>query len=467
MFQRWFRRLCASLLLAAAVQSQLHASETPLTLEAVLAAAQVNHPDVQSQARLVAALEANEQSYRGSWDAYIESTANIASHGTYDGDFIDTKLVQPLPFAGMNVYGGYRISGGKFPQYEGGLQTLDAGELYAGLSWNVLESFAIDGNRLALYRARLKAAQQRFKARATALKIQTRAITTYYEWLAASAMQKLYQRQLRLVQQREAMLAAQVASGNRAKIYAVENQQYGLQRQNDLGLAQVAVTTTANRLNLFVLRTDTALHPRALSAPVRLLEDKVPADFAANAPASPLPELEILRLEQDLLSAEVRVANNQRLPKLVVDAKVKRDLGNGAAELAGTDVDVGAYLKYPLQNRKARGRAAEITSRLAAVEHQIIAVQNRWDVGIANLTEQIRMYDQIADNTRQEYQLAMALEDAEHRRWQSGDGDLLLVNIREQNTAKAGLRHIKALVEQRKLWAKYLESVGYLVVSAE
>jgi outer membrane protein TolC len=51
---------------------------------------------------------------------------------------------------------------------------------------------------------------------------------------------------------------------------------------------------------------------------------------------------------------------------------------------------------------------------------------------------------------RREVKLALALEDAERTRFEQGDSHLLIVNIREQQTAEAELREVDALLDYQR-----------------
>ena len=436
-----------------------------LTVRDVVNNAVQNHPDIRSQRSLIRMYESEQLSKLGKWDAYLESSANIATHKTYSGDYIDTKVVQPIPFAQMKAYGGYRISGGKFPSYEGGLETLDLGEVYGGVQWSVLESFSVDADRLELFKTNLKIAQQEAKATLTTLKVQSYAIKAYYEWLAAEAARRIYVDQYQLAKVRTEMIARQIREGNFAEIYATENEQYLLQRQNELALATMAVTTASNSLGLFMTAAGQAVQPLELLAPVELLENVAAIQTTAWNDADQVlpPSIRLAKMELSFIEQQVAFQKMQRLPKLIVDAKIKRDFGNGPAELANPDFDVSTLLQYPLQNRQARGAADAIEWRVRMLEQSILSQTNEWNVTLKNMREQLSANAIVAKNTAQESVLAMKLAAAERARWRQGDSTLLAVNIREQNTAKAKIRHVKALLDQHKLWAEYLNNTSTIL----
>lgn len=446
-----------------------------LHLHTVLHRALESHPGLLSQTALVNSYEQKVLATRGAFDPEFRSTANMAGHSYYDGDWMQVGVYQALPFAEVKTYAGYRISGGNFPTYEGGIPTLDGGEIFAGLEWNLLSSFATDPSRLKVLLAGQDLQTQKLKASLTALKVQESAIKAYAAWLASVANADIYAHLVDLAEERQTMLEKQIRSGDIASLYRLENQQYLMQRGNDLSWYEQEVSNTSNLLSLF-LRTETGQMrlPSSAEASPQDLENWLTAPGVFPPMPETVPEnhwethpvLAALLTRIRALELQNEVAEVDRYPDLVIKATAKRDLGNGPNSLAGNDFDLGAQLRYPLGARTARGKLGSNEWELRALEQTYRWERDQMERAYERIRQQWNTMQRIARNTAREFALAEELEKAEYRRWREGDSELLAVNIRENATAKAASNHIKAIWDLWKIRAEWLTLTMQFVVES-
>ncbi len=69
------------------------------------------------------------------------------------------------------------------------------------------------------------------------------------------------------------------------------------------------------------------------------------------------PELDVMKLEQQVVENKVALADNALLPKLDLTASIARDVGAGSETLEGTETKVGLSFSYPLGNERQKQSA--------------------------------------------------------------------------------------------------------------
>jgi len=157
------------------------------------------------------------------------------------------------------------------------------------------------------------------------------------------------------------------------------------------------------------------------------------------------PEPRRLALLGQQLEVERRWARNQLWPALDVGVSVGKDFGAGSPTRSPWQLDVFATLEIPVLPRLALSRIAAVDAsleRTRALERQ---AHDRVAADVADAVSQLRTARERAAIAEREVELAFELERAELARYALGDSNLVYVNLREQATAEARLRHVDAL----------------------
>jgi outer membrane protein TolC len=154
-----------------------------------------------------------------------------------------------------------------------------------------------------------------------------------------------------------------------------------------------------------------------------------------------------LQLEAERANVDVRQASNLALPAFDGLVSGSQDVGSPTSEKRDKsqfELEAGVAFEVPLQRREAigklraaQGKLAQVTAKRRLSEQKIVAqVQGARTA----LTAAYAGLQQAERNV----ELARQMEDAERVKFERGDSDLLLVNIREQATADAAVLAVDA-----------------------
>lgn len=423
----------------------------PLQLADVLASSRQHAPQVLEALARVRGAEGKRLSAEGAFDTVFSAAADTRLTGYYDSRYAETKLTRPLEQWGGNVYGGYRISDGRFPIYEDKSYTNQFGEIKAGVVLALLRDRAIDDRRFNRTQADADIALADADRLFIAIGVQRRALDAYNQWVVAGERLEIVRNLLNLAQDRQKGLERQVTLGLRPRIILTENQQNILRRQTLVVEAEQALASAANTLSLYWRDAD--------GRPVIPSPAQLPSDLPAPLPL-PIDPKSALSMRPDLRTIDVRMQvardrlaldQNALLPRLDLNAEASRDIGpigEGGRSREGTETRIGLTFTLPLQRRAAQGRIMQTQAEIEAamlrgqgLREQIIAEIDT--IGVAVDATQ-RLLTLAGD----EQARAQDMAQAERRRFEMGASDFFLVNIREEAAADAALRKLDAAYRQ-------------------
>jgi outer membrane protein TolC len=257
---------------------------------------------------------------------------------------------------------------------------------------------------------------------------------------------------LQLAVERQEGLETRVQRGELAGIALVDNERLIVSRRAKLIEAEQKLEQAAIKLSLFL--RDVA------GTPLLAATDQLPPEFpSAEAPNETLvsadislalsrrPELWLLQLESERAGVEAREAANLVLPAFDGLVTGSQDVGEPTSakrDKSEFELEAGVQFEAPLQRREANGKLRAAQGKLAQVaakrrltEQKIVAqVQGSWTGLTAAYASLVQ--------ARRNAELAQQMENAERTKFERGDSDLLLVNIREQATADAAVLAIEA-----------------------
>lgn len=438
-----------------------------LGLDEVLAAAERAYPAIVA-AELERRVAAGElESAEGGFDASWKARATLTPLGYYDNVRAETTVEKPTALWGASAFAGWKLGTGEFPVYDGRLQTLDHGELRAGVQVPLWRNGPIDRRRANLERARLGLQLAELSITQQKIELRRAATQRYWGWVAAGRRVVIGAELLANVERRDAGIALRVETGDLPPIERVENQRALEQRRAGLVQAQRGLEQAAIELGLFLRG---ARGEPTLPGPERL-----PAAFPelASDSSEPLgdlriarerrPEAQSLDLQRQQQEIELDYAHNQLAPAIDVQVAAARDFGPPRAarpDLSETVVEASVLIELPIQTRLMRGRvevALANTERLRARER---LAGDRIDADVRDAHSAIGAARARIEATRREVALALELEAGERSRFEQGDSNLLLVNLREQQTAEALLREVDALLDYHRAQADLAAARG-------
>ncbi|WP_225205344.1 TolC family protein [Novosphingobium huizhouense] len=450
MIRRRLRALPAALALVVAGPSFAAAAPAaPLTLGEVLASSAQHQPQIleaiarerQADARLLAA--------QGAFDLVFDVDAQARALGYYDGTYADLRTTRPLPGNGGQVYGGYRLSLGDFPVYDGKQVTNGLGEFRAGAVFSLLRDRLIDERRGKRDLAGSDIEIAAFEREAVAIGVQRRAIDAYQQWVAAGLRLRLYRELADLARNRQASIERQVQLGARPAILAVENRQNMVRRSALVVRSEQELQLAANALSLFLRdQLGQRVTPTADRLPDAMPEGVRPRLEDTQVHLADRPDLKALTARIGQTETRAALAQNELRPRLDIRAEASKDFGAGSATRRPAEALVGLRFSLPLEQRSARGRIAEVAAERDALSQRQRLLEDQIGVEIANLRAQVRGAGELVRLAGDEAALARRMAEAERRRFDLGASDFLLVNLREESAADAALRTLDAALRE-------------------
>lgn len=435
---------CAGTTLPACAQTALEPAEVLESVDRSLPLLERARQDVVFSQGVV---EEASGAFDLSWTA-----GGKAVRGFYDNERLSTSIEQPVAALGGTAFAGYRAGRGLFAPYDTGASTLSSGELTVGFQMPLLRGRAVDERRANREQSLLGAQVAERSLDQARLLATRRALTAYWEWVAAGHQRAIARELLALAEARDQQLADGVALGQLAPIERTDNRRAILQRRSALVAAERQLEARAIALSLFYRSpAGEPLRPSADRLP-RLGRPPIPAGLSSEADAvqralAQRPERRELLAKRGQQEIDLRLAQNRTLPSLGLFAQGARDYGSGAASRVGSVFESGFTFQLPLQNRRGTGKRVQAEAKLAAVQQDLrwIEDQIRADVqdGFSALRAAVAALDVIAE----EVTVARELAELERDRFALGDSTQFLVNLRELATAEAALREARALAD--------------------
>ncbi|MFV1968643.1 MAG: TolC family protein, partial [Pirellulaceae bacterium] len=435
---------------------------TALRLQDVIDSVYASHPLLEAAflSRLIA--DGELLSSQGAFDLKLKGGGTSGPLGFYKTHRFGAGASQPL-FSGGDIFGGYKIGRGNFQPWFGERETDDGGEFSAGIAIPLAQNRQVDERRSARFRAA-------YGRDAVEPNIQTRTIAfiweasyAYWQWVAAGRNNQISRSLLEIAQQRSEGLTIRVDAGDLPRIELTDNQRLIVSRQAALIDAERKLRQSAIKLSLF-LRTvggqpivpARAQLPAAFPEAAQVAPEQMDGDIQRALPNR--PELQLLDFQRLQLEVDLAQARNLYLPAVDAVLFASKDTGRAASskrDKTPFELEASLQVSVPLQRRKARGKIQLIEGKLRQLSAKIRFTQDK----IATEVQQVyaarsAAYDRIA-KARESLELAHTMEQAERRKFELGDSNLLLVNLRELATADAAKTVLQAMLDYFRSQADY------------
>lgn len=419
-----------------------------LTLDEVLMSSLEHFPRIQRAVEEKLAREGDLLKAQGAFDLALEQDSLLWGSGYYEGRSVESRLVKPIPDANAKLSAGYRVANDDFPIYQQERVTNDAGEVNFGVVFSLWRDRDIDPRRYELLRSRLAVTEADLDLALARVVTQRNAARAYWRWVAAGRRVEIYRELVALADARMAGLERRVAAGDVAAIQVVENRQNLLRRQSLLTTAERDFDTAAIDLSLYL--RDAAgepLRPPPERAPPALQPLAAPPSHDRafiDAVLERRPEFARIDAGLDRERGRLRLAENELKPRVDLGLKAAQDLGGGSPTRERFDTIVDVTVSIPLETRRGRGMAAEARARLRQLELDRRLLQDQVTNEIDKLETTIDAAREFVGLAAAEVEQAAVMEAAERDRFAAGASDFFLVNLREERSADARIRHLDA-----------------------
>lgn len=432
-------------------------SDTVLTLPQVLAVVERSFPLLRAAELDQAAAEAELLSAEGGFDTSWKTKSTLLPAGYYNSARIESVVEMPTSIWGATPFVGWRYGRGEFPGYEGKLQTLEYGEVRAGVDIPLLRNGPTDRRRATLGRSMIARELATLNLQAQRVEVVRLASLRYWSWVAAGQRLSIARELLRIAVDRDGALADRIEQGDLPAFERLDNARAIEQRRAQLSVAQRGVEQAAIDLSL-VLR-DEAGQP-IVPAQARL-PDALPEPQTQSQPLSDQlalakdnrVEAKRFALQADSLEIERAFAKNQLLPGLDLQIVGSTDMGRAMPsrpDLSQPVLELSLFVDVPLQARVMRGRARAAQAQATRARLQLGYAQDTIASEVQDAVSALRVSLERIEAARNEVAAARQLEEGERIRFEHGDSQLLIVNLREQQTAEARLREVEALLDNQR-----------------
>lgn len=449
----------------------------PLTLEEVLVMTEATYPLFLAVLENRAGADGDVLSALGSFDLKLNSDSRNYPLGFYNRTLQDVFVEQPLFRLGGEVFAGYRLATGRWPEYYNYLNTRGAGAAVAGFKVPLLQDRDIDARRAKLWQSEI----ERRKVEPTILKeritLRKEASKAYWYWVGAGQIYVTAQQQARLAEARYQALSELVKSGIVSPIDLETFRLSVVSRQAQNIDARRRLQATAIELSLYLRdRMGMPMIAEETRLP-GMMPDVVPPDAArleedVQVALRLRPEIFALRLAARKAEIDREYAENQMKPSLALYVFTEQNFG--ASRLTSLQGDFRPFIMessllfdVPLQRRFARGRirAADARLRQVMLETRFAADRIRADVQEA-LTAVDAAYGQLV--LFREFELrTRKLELAEYERLRLAQSNVLNVVIREQATLDAVAKRIEMQAKYLATIADYRAAIGLDAVPSD
>lgn len=436
------------------------AAQGPLTLEEILRSVERHYPPLLAalQDRIVAA--ADVLAATGRFDLSLKSGYEGDYLGKYRNDVYRTGIEQATQFQGMTYFAGYQLGRGEFASYDGKLQTDLGGEWKTGLKLPLLRDRSLDARRAELQKARIGQRIAGLGVDQQRLVILQLATRRYYEWVAAGLRYRVARSVLQVAEQRDGQLREAARLGQIPAVDVTDNQRAILTRRAQAIEAERGLQQASIELSLYhrdaggvpVLPGPGRLPP-AFPAPrdidAQRLEDDIELAWKRR------PEIRRFREQRSQVEVDRKLAQNQLLPAVDLSLSFASQLGERRAGRGPNDLVASLAFDLPAQRRVARGRDLAALARIEQFDQRERFARDQIAAEVRDAYSALKAAYQRARVLREEVDVAKQLETAERVRFELGEGNLFLVNLREQATYETELRELAALTEYYRALALY------------
>ncbi len=443
-------------------------SAQTLQLEDVLRSVESNYPPLlatllEREVAGGAAIQA-----RGQFDTQLGAALGADQFGYYPNQRLDLGVNQNLRWQGAQVYGGWRIGTGDFPEYRGLDATRDLGEFRAGIKVPLLRGREIDERRAGLAQTELGLRLADLSVDQQRLLVRQLAANRYWDWIAAGRRLSIAQDLLRVAQERDQALRDAEALGAIPRLEVTENVRQILQREAQIVEAQRGVQQAAIALSLFYrdaagvprIAADSQLPPQ-LPPTQTLIEEQVIEDL--NLALAKRPEIAAIATQRAQTRIDIDVASNQTRPSLDLGLGLTAENGSGPVNRGPNEVKATLTFQVPWQRRVAEGKLQQASAKHSQLTQRELFARDQVTAEVRDAASAVRAAHERTLLAAREVTVALDLADAERERFRLGDSTLFVVNLREQAAVDAELRLVAANLDYLRALTIYEQVTAKLL----
>lgn len=431
-----------------------------LELSEVLGSVEKHYPPLLAAIQDKVIADADVLTAEGRFDLAVKSGYEGDYLGYYRNDQYRAGFEQATSFQGMSYFAGWRLGRGEFASYDGKLQTDTLGEYKAGVRLPALRDRAIDSRRADLQKALLGRRVADLGVDQQRLLIIQLATRRYWDWVAAGRRLDVARSILKVAEDRDKLLRESADAGQIPRVEVTDNERAILTRRAQVVEAQRALELAAIELSLFY--RDGAGNP-VLPAPDRLppafpglrevTEQRLADDIALAQRRR--PEIQRFAVQRAQVEVDRKLASNQLLPNVDLVLQYTREAGDRLVRRGPDELQASLIFDLPFQRRQARGRNLSALARIEQFDQRERFARDQVAAEVRDAYSALKAAYERAIVLRREVEVARELETIERIKFDAGEGNQFLVNLREQATFDTAIREVAALNEYFRAQALY------------
>lgn len=434
----------------------------PLDLLSVLQSLDRSYPPLLATIQEISIADGAIQSAIGGFDLSLNSAIRNYPLGYYQRWYHEYYLEQPTTYHGMKFFGGYRWGQGQYPIYYWPYRTQAGGEFAAGFEYPFLKGNRIDERRAKMWKAELDRANADPKIIRERINAINKASRAYWDWVATGKKYQIAEELLEKARARNLALARQVELGSMPDVELTDNQRILIQRESLRLLSYRRFQQAGITLSLFY-RDESGFpsFPGSMQVPPEFPGlykpglDQVQSDLETALQLR--PEMRSLTIQMEKIGIDLKLAQNELLPGVNLYLYASQDVGAQppTKNLKFLTLESSLLVDVPIQRRYARGRIQSVQGELAQLRQQVGFTRDTIRAEVQDTISALATNYEQVDLFRQSLAVNNALEASERRKYELGNSNILLVNLREQATADSEALLVDAEAEYHRSWADY------------
>ena len=436
-----------------------------LQLASVLASVNENFPLIIAEREKVASAKYNLTSAKGSFDPNLKFSLIESPNGYYQNTFADSEVSAQIPNSSERVFAGYRIGVGEFPVYQQQNWTYDRGEVRTGIEMPLSRNHAIDPQRANIQEKRFEVTLQDDKLNQEKLLLMREASIAYWSWVSEGKKLSIEEALLAIAKKRQQWITERVRKGDLAKIDEVDNNRIILQRQSRVIQQEQFFQNAGLLLSLYVrTKNGESVDPSHFILPKHFAVGNVfdtPKSEKISLFLNRNPLMRQLVDNIDITTVKLKLASNDEKPNFTTKAYVSEDFGESNPQINKTTVNLALVYQVPIYRREAIGRkkAAQYQLKSLASEEEFLSQQIQNNIKMAE--NSIFWSKKRITMAKNELALNTTMQNAENKRFIAGDGNLFILNQREEITAENNLK----IIDEKQKYYNYLTDYAYYTTS--
>ncbi|MDA0617462.1 MAG: TolC family protein [Proteobacteria bacterium] len=417
-----------------------------LTPRAIYDSVNNYHPKLLENLLKVSEFQGKATAKQGSFDTTLEGEYFNRTAGYYDGDYLSTAISKPLASINSELYGGYRRGMDSHPVYDGNYLTGEGGRYVVGGEVNLFRNSKIYQDAIALTNSKMDVQKMQAMYNLIRMEVMEVALTKYWEWVAKGMQLKVYIDLLELAKTRQKAIESQVKHGDIANFYAIENQQYILQRTNKVQEMQSQFDIVSYQLSLYFRN--------AVGEMIPVEEKNLPTEMPNIIYHNTIendgeyikvinPALKAMQIELEQLENELKVAKAFKLPEASIGGEFYQDMGERDVTRQQARARIGVNFKMPLERNKGKGMTVEIESKKQQIRARKIMMENQLNTELSSIKNTMIVYEKMWHNAESEFDIASKLVKFERENVKHGNSDFFTLNLREQSAFQARVKSIE------------------------